>query len=196
MGDRSQKTLMNGKNPILTKEEAKEYAAGTLRGVLDVWRPDPVVDDDDARDRINWYFSKCMERGKRPTVEELYLSFGVAKNTITAWRKTGSSRISQDLLRQAEDVIAAYDAQAVSDGLLNPVVYIFRSKNYYGMKDQTNFAVETSQPLGDLRDVKRLEDKYLKTIETTAEIKEDTAKIREAVQEDEDFDDSNLNNDI
>jgi hypothetical protein len=37
----------------------------------------------------------------------------------------------------------------VAEGKLNPVTYIFRSKNYYGMKDQQEHVITPNNPLGD-----------------------------------------------
>jgi hypothetical protein len=53
------------------------------------------------------------------------------------------------MIKKAKDLIAAYDANLVAEGKLNPVTYIFRSKNYYGMKDQQEHVITPNNPLGD-----------------------------------------------
>ena len=42
-------------------------------------------------------------------------------------------------------MIAAFDADMVAQNKLNPVAYIFRSKNYYGMKDQQDIVITPKQ---------------------------------------------------
>lgn len=36
----------------------------------------------------------------------------------------------------------------VTEGKINPVVYIFRAKNYFGMKDQQDITITPQMPLG------------------------------------------------
>jgi hypothetical protein len=40
-----------------------------------------------------------------------------------------------DIIKKAKDMIANYDATFAQNGKQNSAVYIFRSKNFYGMKD-------------------------------------------------------------
>ena len=47
----------------------------------------------------------------------------------------------------------------VTEGKINPVVYIFRAKNYFGMKDQQEVVLTPNQPLGDSPDQKKLEER-------------------------------------
>ena len=47
----------------------------------------------------------------------------------------------------------------VTEGKINPVVYIFRAKNYFGMKDQQEVVLTPNQPLGDAPDQKQLEER-------------------------------------
>ena len=45
----------------------------------------------------------------------------------------------------------------VTEGKINPVVYFFRAKNYFGMKDQQDVVIRPESPLGDTVDRDRLE---------------------------------------
>ena len=58
------------------------------------------------------------------------------------------------------EVLSAYDAGLAIEGKMNPVPYIFRAKNYYGLKDQTDVVVTSNNPLGDTIDAEVLEKKY------------------------------------
>lgn len=36
-----------------------------------------------------------------------------------------------------------------TEGKINPVTYIFRAKNYFGMRDQQEYVLTPNNPLGD-----------------------------------------------
>ena len=44
-----------------------------------------------------------------------------------------------------------FDANLLINGKMNPVAYIFRAKNYYGMKDQTESIVKHENNLGETK---------------------------------------------
>ena len=52
------------------------------------------------------------------------------------------------------------DAELVSRGKIPQVTYIFRAKNFFGMKDQTDLVVAPANPLGDISDAETIKDKY------------------------------------
>ena len=111
------------------------------------WFNVPLVkDDDEAIERLKDYTDGCMARGLRPTVEGLAMCLGTTRSSLWDW-ETGKHRgpVSSDIIKKAKEMIAMFDADMVSRGKLNPVTYIFRSKNYYGMKDQQDIVVTPKQ---------------------------------------------------
>ena len=48
--------------------------------------------------------------------------------------------------------MAAFDADLVMENKVNPTGYIFRAKNYYGMKDVQDHVISAADPLGDKED--------------------------------------------
>ena len=48
-----------------------------------------------------------------------------------------------DIVKKAKDLIATYDATFAQNGKQNSAVYIFRSKNFYGMKDVQTLEANT-----------------------------------------------------
>ena len=50
----------------------------------------------------------------------------------------------------------------VQEGKINPVTYIFRAKNYFGLQDKQEYVITPNNPLGDHADPediqKRLEE--------------------------------------
>lgn len=107
--------------------------------------------DDEVEDRVLEYLSGCYETGQRMTVEKMALALGVTRETLHSWEtgETQSKRRS-DIIKRAKESIAAYDADMVTGGKMNPVPYIFRAKNYYGMKDAADVAITTRQDVIDV----------------------------------------------
>ena len=54
-----------------------------------------------------------------------------------------------DIVKKAKDLIATYDATFAQNGKQNSAVYIFRSKNFYGMKDVQQIEAAVT-PSGDV----------------------------------------------
>lgn len=130
-------------DPELTKEIGAE---------LLYWYSKPkAVTDDEIAERLAEYFERTLGQGRLPTVEGMSLALGYSRETLWRWENgaEGSTPARRTLIKRAKELIAAYDANLVAEGKLNPVTYIFRSKNYYGMKDQQEHVITPNNPLGD-----------------------------------------------
>lgn len=119
------------------EDEKKTFASQTLNDMVGYLHAPRVRSDEEFIERVEGYFGRCAEKGIRPTWEELAIACGTTRATLWDW-EVGRSHggVSADLVKRVKEFLSAYDARAVSEGKLNPVTYIFRSKNYYGMKDQ------------------------------------------------------------
>lgn len=62
----------------------------------------------------------------------------------------------------------------MQDGKVNPVTGIFWQKNYDGMKDQTEMVLTPNNPLGEQKDMKALEQKYMESAYNGSEVTEGT----------------------
>ena len=52
----------------------------------------------------------------------------------------------------------------VTEGKINPVVYIFRAKNYFGMKDQQDLVLTPNNPLGQDIPPEQIAEKYIEAL--------------------------------
>ena len=52
------------------------------------------------------------------------------------------------MIKQAKEMLAAMDADLVSNNKIPQVTYIFRAKNFFGMKDQTDVVITPNNPVG------------------------------------------------
>ena len=100
---------------------------------------------------IEDYFQDCAELGLRPTIRGLAGALGTQYNTLNDWEngsrdaQLGSS--CSAIIKNAKQFIAEYDEVLALEGIDNPILFMFRSKNYYGMKDKTELEVAPKQQL-------------------------------------------------
>ena len=90
---------------------------------------------EELQDRFTEYFEKCVDEGMPPTVEGLALVSGWCRS---AFYDIGEGKVNvqfSDTVKKAKDYVCNYDALMATLGKVNAPVYIFRSKNFYDMKD-------------------------------------------------------------
>jgi len=148
-----------------SKEEKKMFVKRTIGNILKYYGIERVKSDEEANERIIQYFEDCIETGRRPLWEELCLALGTTRNDM--WQmehRYKSPVVKKETIERAREYIATYDAAAASEGKINPVLYFFRAKNYYGMKDQQDVVITPNTPLGAETDAKQLESKYAESV--------------------------------
>lgn len=124
-----------------------------------------VKSDDECRQRLYDFFDTCQKTGQLPTVEKMVMALGTIKQTVWNWENgIGCSSVRMDLIKKAKGFIASFESEMVTEGKINPVVYIFRAKNYFGMKDQQEVVLTPNQPLGDSPDQKQLEERIAESV--------------------------------
>ena len=121
----------------------------------------PIVkSDEECAERLNDYFRQCNETGQIPTVEDMSLALGTVRRTVWDWENgIGCSSERAHMIKKAKEILAGIDAKLVSMGKIPQVTYIFRAKNFFGMKDQQDLVVTPAAPLGDSPDQKQLEER-------------------------------------
>lgn len=145
-------------------DERKALISRLVTETIRTYRMEKVKSDEELADRFAEYFQHCAVTGERPTVEQLAQCTGYAIGTVYDWevgRKRGFSSETGAIVKKAKEFLRVFDAKMVAEGALNPVVYIFRAKNYYGMKDQQDIVVAPSNPMGPDPDAGKLAADYL-----------------------------------
>lgn len=127
-------------------DEKRAFTRKIILESLEYWEVPRVQTNEEAIERTKDYFLRCADRGIKPTVEEYALSLGITRATLWDWESNRhKGPIDSDVIKRAKEFMANFDAKAVMEGKLNPVTYIFRSKNYYGLKDQQDVVVTPNQ---------------------------------------------------
>ena len=132
----------------------------------------PVVKtDEECVERLTDFFMRYAESGGLPTVEKMCLCLGADIRTVADWQNGTKGENRAQILKRAKNVLASIDADLVLKGHINPVAYIFRAKNYYGMKDQQDVVVQAKNIFGADVDRKEIERRLTEevVIEDTTE---------------------------
>lgn len=164
----------------MSDAERRELVSHTLAEILKWYNMPKVKTDEELEERIIFFFETCIKTGEMPTWEKLALACGVHRGTLWEWESggKGSTPRRADFLKKAKEFMASYDAEIVANNKMPPVAYIFRAKNYYGMKDQVEYNITPKQQIDDVAPVEEI----AKRIEGAVVIED----IREDKHEDED----------
>ncbi|MBO5917865.1 MAG: hypothetical protein J6Q14_03760 [Oscillospiraceae bacterium] len=101
------------------------------------WYDRPLVKtDEECAQRLNEFFSHVMETGEIPTWEKLCVCLGTTRDVVRLWEHGELGVTRSRMIKKAKEIMAAIDANLVSEGKIPQVTYIFRSKNFFGMTDQ------------------------------------------------------------
>lgn len=122
----------------------------------------PPRSDEELCDRLDWFFHVCKETNQLPTVEKLCLALSWSRqyvHDLETGNRKGFSPATADIIKKAKNLIASLDAELAQEGKIQPVVYMFRAKNYYGMKDQQEVVVSPNTT-NDYADPTTIQQKY------------------------------------
>jgi transcriptional regulator with XRE-family HTH domain len=115
----------------------------------------------------------CAESGQIPTVEEMAMYSGYSQATVWDWengRRKGFSSQTAELVKKAKEYLKMFDAKLVISGKVNPIVYFFRAKNYYGLIEKQEIEVSSAVNAEQDMSAEDIAKRYIedgKTVETT-----------------------------
>lgn len=138
--------------PPVQKLEGRVASADVQKSLASVmrWYGRKIVkSDDECAERLLEFFTTLMEVGELPSVEKMALCLGTTRWSLQDWEHgLGCSPRRQTLIKQAKEMLAAMDADLVSQNKIPQVTYIFRAKNFFGMKDQSEVVVTPNNVIG------------------------------------------------
>lgn len=102
---------------------------------------------------IEGYFNDCRELQLRPTIRGLAMALGTVYETLRGWengeRDAQLGSQCSAIIKKSKQIIAEYDEIMAMEGLDNPILFMFRAKNYYNMKDVQEITLAPGSALGD-----------------------------------------------
>lgn len=127
--------------------------AKLLEHAFKYWNVPTARNDEEVIQRVEFYFNDCYKNQLKPTLEGCALAIGITTQTFYNWsEKEVKSEFDRfDIAKRVRQILADFDANLLINGKMNPVAYIFRAKNYYGMKDQTESIVKHENNLGETK---------------------------------------------
>lgn len=129
-----------------------------------------VKSDVECAERLNEFFNRMAHTGEIPTVEKMCLALGTVRQTVHDWEHNCTKgRARSDMIKKAKEILAAIDAEMVSEGKIPQVTYIFRAKNFFGMQDQQEVVLTPNNKLGDDVNKDEIINKYKKSLPTIDE---------------------------
>lgn len=146
-------------------DEKRVFIGKALGNILAVSRAfdEPPKSDEEICERLNWFFDTCQQTNQLPTVEKMCLALSWDRTYVfemESGRKNGFSPATANIIKKAKNLIASLDAELAQEGKIQPVVYMFRAKNFYGMADKQEVVVTPNNPLGDSTDPATIAQKY------------------------------------
>lgn len=158
----SGKNLPGNLKEYIEKNEKKEEVTRIVKESVQYFRRKGVKTNEEIAEGLDQYFADCVANGQIPTVEDMALALGTTRQTLWEWEnKVTQNPERAEMINRAKEIIAAIDAKLAVEGKITPVTYIFRSKNYYGMRDQQEVVLSPVNPLGEDVDTEKLKQKYL-----------------------------------
>ena len=121
--------------------EVKNDIKGIMTNLLYWYNRPKIQNVEECADRLNEFFSRISHTGELATVEKLALALGGTRFQLFDWEHGKMGAEVANMIKKAKEMIAMMDAEMAAKGKIQPVVYIFRAKNYYGMKDQQEVVV-------------------------------------------------------
>lgn len=134
-----------GSSAYLSQENVKNFNREMQKRVFGtkIGRPYAFGNIDELQEQMQEYFDLCTNQQVVPTITSLALWLGVDRNTIYDHANNSNSPFSC-VMKNTVNYLHSIMQSGTIDGKINPVTYIFISKNDYGMRDDKNITVSPS----------------------------------------------------
>lgn len=116
----------------------------------------PKLNFDDVqsvRERIDWYFTRCMNEDMKPGVVGLASALGVDRKTLWAWkagtRRDGNKELV-DTVKKAYVTLEEMWEYYMQNGKISPPNGIFLGKNNFDYKDVQDVVLTPNTPLQNI----------------------------------------------
>lgn len=94
------------------------------------------MNDEELEKEIDDFIEYCIVNKQVPSQVGLSLWLGVSIETITRWKHDQNCQ-HEKIIKNVVELFHKIIEQKVLDGELNPVLYMFYGKNWFGLSDKT-----------------------------------------------------------
>lgn len=141
-------TVSKSRVAYMAQPNVKEFNKEMQKKIFTKSRVNAFSKYEDLEKEISDFFEICSRTDTVPTVTSLALWLGCNRDTIYAHANNSNSPYS-DVMKRTINYMHSVMENGTVDGKINPVTYIFLSKNYYGMRDDKNITVTPTGPSQD-----------------------------------------------
>lgn len=143
-GKKDNHVVNKGSIAYMSKENVKEFnkkmEERIFKNSVGHGRPWAFQDLEKLQQDITDFFTLCRDTETMPTIVSLALYLGVDEDTITRHASNPMSPYCETL-KNVRIYLHNLMQSGTLAGDINPVAYIFLSKNYFGMRDDKNITV-------------------------------------------------------
>lgn len=112
------------------------------------------------KERLMWYFERCVENNMKPTMTGMAMSLGVSRHILWDWKNGYKRPENYEIIDSAYNLMEQLMEMYMMNGQINPASGIFLLKNHFGYKDVQDIVVQPKQPLGEDPSPEIIEEKY------------------------------------
>lgn len=128
-----------------------------IKAMPEIDTADPVQ----VEQRINDYFTLCVQNDMKPTPAGFRNALGISKATLSNWRNgVFRSGTHQEIICRNYDLLDALWQDYMYNGKINPVSGIFIGKNEFRYADSQEVILTPNQNQLSEADIKAIEEKY------------------------------------
>lgn len=140
----------NGQMPPSVYEIEPNSTADILSKLKILYTQKRVQNDEEIIERLNWYFfDYCFHYQMKPTIDGCAMALGIHRDTFNSWEHGESGSFKSDMAKKAKYLVKTFMEAATMEGKLNPIVWMFYGKNYFGMVDKQEMVLTPNRSEGD-----------------------------------------------
>lgn len=94
------------------------------------------MDGEELENEIDGFIQYCIDNKQVPSMVGLALWLGISTQTLKAWIQDGNAQ-HHFLMKNVSDFFHKIIEQKALDGEMNPILYMFYGKNWFGLSDKT-----------------------------------------------------------
>ena len=122
--------------------------------------------EEEISQRLQWYFFEyCVQYQMKPTIDGCAMALGIHRDTLNNWEHGESGSFKLDAAKKCKQLVKLFMESATMEGKLNPIVWMFYGKNYFGMVDKQEMVLTPNRSEGDA-DVSAIQER-LKAMKTS-----------------------------
>lgn len=140
----------NGQMPPSVYEIEPNSTADILGKLKILYQQKRVTSEEEIAQRLDWYFfDYCMNYQMKPTIDGCAMALGISRETLNNWEHGESGSYKLDVAKKVKNLVKIFMEGATMEGKLNPIIWMFYGKNYFGMVDKQEMVLTPNRSEGD-----------------------------------------------